>query len=506
MKEKIPKLARCFLLILISCLPLLLIAKLFFLKDPPVWPDEPLFFDLARNFLKTGKMTTSLYGGIFPDLEAVRFGYQPLYFYLLAGWMKLFGISIEVMRSFSLTLAIASLAVFFLTIKTYFKNSNWAIFGTLLLACNIFLLRASRLGRMEILTLFFLMASFLFFRWSLREGKSYLYPPAGLLAGLASLSHPIGAIALLNLFLGTILDSKRKHLLKQLSLAFLPVLVLYIVWMLITQDNLYSLFVTYLAHFHDKAPKPPFAWVLFQSDFSWRILFFLQIAVTAILTFFLVRFPRRDYLTAVGALLFSSLVVLLGKEGGYLLYPQPFFVLGLLLVVKFLSEAKNEMGIFLAFFLSAAIFLAQLNIQFFNNDNLGITNQQARSYWDSQSYDYHRLTSRIIGFLSKEEPDVFTALPRKTVGVFITATPDPYFDLEKFSQLKLYETADPYFPINETAYKRVLDSTSYIILTWIPHQFLADYIYKNTEKAVKVGQAGEYSAVIIKLKPLAKRT
>lgn len=481
------------ILIIVGVLPLILATSVLFLKDPPVWPDEVIFTDMASNLSLSGKLETNLYSGTFSNINRTGLGYPPAYFLILSSWISLWGANIEIVRLLSLTVAFSSLVVFFIMLKHLFKSNVIATFGTFLLSSNIYFSRASRLGRMEILTLLFLLLSVLLLVIAQKSHKSYVYLISGLMAAFAMLSHPMGVITTIIITLGVVLTRHNvREKLTNFLLVASPTLILGSIWLLLSQQDIIALWSTYQTHIQDKAPKLPYALLLFNSDLSWRLLFLAYLTVFFIfLLFYKKSLIQHRLIILIGTIISFSLPFI-GKENVYMLYFQPFIIMTFLVILS--QKGKQSAAIILA----AVIIFSHFFIQFLNNDSIGITGHNNKSVFTSTNYDYHDFTRRIVEKLPTSSPD-------KTIGVFISATPNPYFDLKKYQHLKFYEAADPYFPISEPAYKNVLDSSDYIIYTWIPHQFLADYINKNTERVSAVSQPDGYSAAVVKLKPKEKR-
>ena len=93
----------------LSIIPWIVLTSLLFLKDPMVWPDEAIFVDSAKTLLATGRLATNIFGDSIPGLTQHADWYPPLYFYLLAGWIRMFGASIESVRMLSVIFSFATL-------------------------------------------------------------------------------------------------------------------------------------------------------------------------------------------------------------------------------------------------------------------------------------------------------------------------------------------------------------------------------------------------------------
>lgn len=485
-RMKIKQLSFYLLLIVVSSLPLFLSSYFFFLKDPPIWPDEPIFLEMSQGLSTTGQTVSDLYG--LTETVTTGLGYPPFYFYVLGNWLKVFDPSIESMRALSFVLALLTIGVFLAIARNLVKSTPLAVLGAFFLAANVHFSRFSHIARMEMLVLFLVLVTWLFFLLAQKKQKNYYYLFAGISAGLASITHPVGLIAPFVPILCLLLISQplKKKIFQGLLIA-IPVLFIVSLWVLNTSENLSFLLSAFNSHLQGKGSKVPFMFLIFQSDFSWRWLIILYTAVFLLFSLLVLKSRERSAQFVLVGLIVSTVVTTVGKEGGYFLYIQPFLILALLFLLK------RFKGI--SIFLSILIFLNYLNIQYLNNDNIGITNNKSRSVFASLSFDYHDFGKRLIEYLPQN----------KEVSVFIAATPDPYFQLIKTGRFKVLEAADPDFPITDEHYKKALDSVDYIILTWIPHRFLSDYINRNMAENAVVGQQSGYKAIVIKLKPQAER-
>ena len=120
------------LVFILAISPWIISTKILFLKDPPVWPDEAIFTETALNIIDHGVMRTDLFGGAVPGLSTRALWYPPLYFYILAGWIKIFGAGIEAIRALSVAIAFLSLVFVFVIFK---RLTNSLIFTAMGLFC-----------------------------------------------------------------------------------------------------------------------------------------------------------------------------------------------------------------------------------------------------------------------------------------------------------------------------------------------------------------------------------
>lgn len=482
-------------LLLIAILPLIISFNFLYLKDPPVWPDEPVFYDMAKNLTTNNSLEARIYSGITSDVKTTGLGYPPLYFYALSYWTDVFGSNIETIRLLSLFVGIFSLSTFFFLSKLIFKNNYLATLGTILLSLDINFARSTRTGRMEIFTFFFMLLSFLFYILCKKKNRNIYYVLAGVTSGLAILTHPMGFIAPLIIGLNILITSTNlRKTLFHLFIFIMPIILALPFWIL-KSGNLFSLISTYGSHLQDKAPKIPYAFILFQTDFSWWLLLitYLIIFIVFIITFFKSKLFKEKYILVffLSGFIISSLILFWGREGGYMLYFQPFITL---MTLSLLNIYYKKSGFIFISILTLLLIFNYLNIQFFHNNNFAMTNNQITSIFDSQNFNYHSFTKNII--------DV---IPKHKANIFISSAPDPYFDLLKLNLYNFYEAPDPSFPILESDYKAVLDNSDFAIITWIPHKFLQKYIENNKENLTPVGQNNGYQAIVIKFVPKNKR-
>ncbi|MDO8638128.1 MAG: hypothetical protein Q7R43_01015 [Candidatus Daviesbacteria bacterium] len=337
--------------------------------------------------------------------------------------------------------------------------------------------------------------SFLFYILGQKNKKSIYYLLAGITSGFAILNHPMGFIAPIIIGVNILITGKRfDKTLLQLLLFTIPIIVAIPFW-IFKSGNFLNLISTYGSHLQDKSPKIPYLFVLFQTNFSWWLLFisYLIIFIIFLITFFKLKLSKEKFVPTfiLSGFMISSITLLWGKEGSYILYFQPFITL---IILFLLAKYYKKSGFLLISFLATLIILCYLNIQFFNNNNFQITNNNITSISGTQNYNYHVFTKNII-----------KTLPNQKLNIFIASVPDPYFDLLKLNLYNFYEAPDPYFPISESAYKKVLDDSDFAIVTWIPHKLLAKYIEDNKDIIIPVGQIDGYQAIIIKFIPRDKR-
>src|SRR5579862_1963825 len=136
-------------------------ATALFLKYPPVWPDEALYANPAINILRRGVMASDSWPGLLLGTNRHTYIAPPFYFLYLAGWFRLWGVGIVVMRLSSVAAGVVALAAtYFLGVKS--GLSPWlSLIPPSLLAIDSVFLRAALIGRPDMLALAFILLALL---------------------------------------------------------------------------------------------------------------------------------------------------------------------------------------------------------------------------------------------------------------------------------------------------------------------------------------------------------
>lgn len=500
-----------------SLLPLLVSARLFFLKDQPVWPDEAIYTDTANNILQKGVFATNIFNGAIAGLERHAYWYPPLYFYLEAGWGSVFGFGIESVRSLSLLFGVGSVFIMFLLCLKLFRSPISASIGSLLLSTDLAFGRAARIGRMDMMN-FFLILLALYISILADKGdqgdkrnKGILLIISGFVAGLAVVTHPLGVIAPLTVFLYLVINNfGKKRMIKKIILFSLPVAVLGIGW-LISMSGGWDIFLNqYKLQMVRKAPMTPYPIMLFNSLQSYRVLFSVYVVGVASLFFKIIMKRRKQDIFILIGMIVSTGMLLWGKEMWYLLYFQPFISLGLLSLFPQMSlrgvpitigttrqshyrrnqvDLNNSLlytiwgllhpdvksgfamtqGIVI---ISIIVIIIGLNLSFYKEvyDAVG-----------GDRKDYHVYTAKIETLIP----------PNKTI--FLASIPDPYFDLQ--TKYTLYEF--PTVPVSDLAYRNLLDSSDFIVTNLaFTDSTINDYIRKNAVKTTYIDISGYTTGVV----------
>ncbi len=188
------------------------------MNHPPVWPDEALFAGPAQSAIAGEGTGTNLMQGAAPGIESTTHWVPPFYFLVLAGWFQLLGVSIESMRLLSVAIACFGFATLFWVGCRLALPWPLRCVLVMLVALDPTWIRASTLGRMDLLSLTLALASL-----ALATGDCETKPreltaasgvcprrrietaslASGLLASLALLTHPIGVAAIVASFVAS---------------------------------------------------------------------------------------------------------------------------------------------------------------------------------------------------------------------------------------------------------------------------------------------------------------
>jgi hypothetical protein len=185
--------------LILSCY---LAARLMFIYPLP-WPDEALFADVAARFARTGVLGTDLYHEAIPSLTRHFFMTPPLYLLLVAAVFRVTGPGLLPLRLLSVGIACILAALTYGVARRSGLGRIASLGVVAILPGNIVFFRCALTGRMDGMSLAFVMlALWLALGEARRQGVPHPGPARGTgfamgcTAGLAFLSHPLGAVAL----------------------------------------------------------------------------------------------------------------------------------------------------------------------------------------------------------------------------------------------------------------------------------------------------------------------
>jgi hypothetical protein len=170
-------------------------------------PDESLCASIAWTLWTEGRLATDLLQGALPGIEHSVYWTPPFYYFVLAGWLGLFGPGLLSVRSLSLVLGLALIIILWQRRRSVGAPA-WTACGLILF--DPALQRAASMGRMDMLAITLTVGSLTVLEVCRGRGRDI---GAGMLAAAACLTHPLGAAAMASAGLTSLLRGRRPLLL-----------------------------------------------------------------------------------------------------------------------------------------------------------------------------------------------------------------------------------------------------------------------------------------------------
>ncbi|MBE7439832.1 MAG: hypothetical protein HS115_15365 [Spirochaetales bacterium] len=441
---------------------LFLLTRLNFLHWPFFWPDEALFSSPAIELARNGRMGTAVLAGLIPGIGEVTLWNAPLFMVLLGFLYSFTGESLLVMRSFSLLLGVGVLYVLAELLERLRFKSGY-IFGIpILLVLDLTFSRAANTGRMDMLTLLFLVLAFrqlLLIYYAVEPNTSRRLFWSGLYGGMAVISHPGGAM--ITVLYGIFLYRQSKKLLFVLLGFSLPLLG----WALYIIPHFAEFELQFLSQIVRKAGMLQAAagqsdtggiLVVFLSQFgSSRLLMFAAGLVFSLILIFGAVSLRRQKTALPLYVSFVAILamVLSGSEAWYAVYVGPFVVIFIADLDRHWSRWWHRLPL-----CAMALFATGSTLTYSVRELL-------------------RETDRAIGPFMEN----ITAATASCRSVYMRLRPDPYFHLrESRPDLELLEfiPGKLYYPGIEGRLKERFASIDCFLLdendSWEPilHQYI----------------------------------
>lgn len=463
------------ILTILSLLPYALITRQLFLRDPLVWPDEAIFVDTAKTLNATGRLATNLFGNLIPGLTIRANWYPPLYFYLLAGWIKTFGTSIESVRALSVILSVAALVMLFVLIYKLFGKLWLSWLGTTVLSLDYMFGQAARIARMDILTFFLLISAYLTFVVALTKKNRAMMTAAGFLCGVAVLTHPFGLLAPAVIGLTILLKPyEKEHKIRDLAAIAVPTIAAILFWLGSMRGTFHFFLEQYNLQFLRKTAIIAYPIQLFQGNALWRTLLLLYAGLFITMTVEWIAHRADDWVRfiAIGSWI-STAVILWGKETWFILYFQPFALLAMLYLIQKALKYHHLYPKIIIYILLSIILI--LNIKIYS---------VAFAAYGTSAFRYHPFIEVIRHHIPPGS------------RIFLATLPDPYFDLQNDKTLTFFEF--PTVPVQPAAYRKLLDSADLIIINFLADPTLMDYVSKYATIQTHIEQPGGYETIIFK--------
>ncbi len=182
-------------LVLAAGLILYLVLSLAWLENGRPMIDEGWFANPALNLIQFGNFGTSSLTGVL-GFDHVTFWTGPVYLVLLFLPVKLFGFHLWSVRLLGVVCDLLVVALCYLLSLELAASKMAAALAVLFLATDASFLFMARRARMEALTALLVAALLLCLVRASTSGRGRLYLGAGLISGIALLTHPIGVVCL----------------------------------------------------------------------------------------------------------------------------------------------------------------------------------------------------------------------------------------------------------------------------------------------------------------------
>lgn len=406
-----PRNVTLFISFLLALFPFSYISSKLFLTKREVWLDEAIFHSVTTTFLETGRLTTDIYGSLAPYIQKTQFMYPPLFFWVQSIWFRIFSDSIESIRALSLVCAIGVLVVAYFIVKRLTLRRYLSLLVVVLLSLDCRFLLASRIGRVEMLTLLCMSLSLFWFIKAKQTDSRQSYVVSGMAAGLAGLGHFMGYM-IVSILCISYLAGWRKHKKSLVPLVYiaLPTFLFTGMWLTSYLTYIYSL-IEQVAY--QVSVKSQYIGILqAQIPSVFGIVHSLVFGSSVAILYGIQKFDKNVRVVLVG-LVVSFVFAWFAKDEWYSLYF--YYFLNVVFVVGFiigLSHKKIYIMTLCAVFGIWGIFTSVLQIR-----------QDMHN-----PYDYHQYAQGIAELI-----------PADVKNICLFVTPDPYFELIKDPQKNVYE-------------------------------------------------------------------
>ena len=300
------------LVCLLACVPLLT-------KYPAPGSDEPGFVDPAITLLNHGYLGTTLYEGLVPTMDRQIYWQPPFYFVALAGWFWIFGPGLEQARLFSLACGLTIVWLVYLLARRW--TGPWpALAVSVLCAVSYWLTTRAVFARMDVLCVALSLAAVLAY-------VRRMVWLAGVLAGLAFLTHPLGVVPIATIVAHQALTRQPLRHIRNACTGFVLGGVVWLIYALQNWDAFQLQMALQLAR---KQQSPPY-WYQFWMARNHAIAIGVVAGATAWLAFTRRR-PAGSELVVVGTVV-AFAAATYAAETGYFLYFFPFGCVALAMAI-----------------------------------------------------------------------------------------------------------------------------------------------------------------------------
>jgi 4-amino-4-deoxy-L-arabinose transferase-like glycosyltransferase len=439
-------------------------AKPLLLKHPPVSVDEALFANPAISLLHHGTMSTDLLRGTMPGIGQHTYWTPPLYFLYLAAVFRIAGPSLVSLR---LATTATALAVLFLTYLLSIRTGlsrRMALLPVCLVAVDAMFLRGALVGRMDMLTLCFILLALWMATRSFAPWNSFV---TGVTCAIALLTHPAGIVAPIAVIAFYLLSAESRRL-----RSFVPlmagILIPFLPWLIYISfaprdflaqfggqlarkakgHNLHDSFVSFFFYLigqyaNDGGPITDILWVL-----PLWIVGLAGLGDAARLASSQDRSRARSLYLIYGSQILIIALILWSGQVWYIVYVIPITAIGVIhFLNNTLSPPRGISGMALAFLVLCCVGgFVVMNLR----HTARVNYRQNILY--RPEFDYPQWSSEV----SRKTPPGSTVL--------LCLTPDLYFGLKDRQDLTLREYLPPNIPIGHDAYWSYLSQADYVIV------------------------------------------
>lgn len=482
-----------YLLLLLILVIFISYALIFILKIPPVWPDEALYADIASNILNTHHFGLTLWSGLVKGSEQAGVGYPPLYFYLLADGFKIAGFSILAQRLISIIASIFFLITYYFLGRRLSLKGIFSILPILFLILDSTFLKTALIGRPEIIVLLLGITSLSLLTYvnKVSTKKTLLLFLSGFLLGVGFLTHYTTLFFIFSTAAYLFILYRQKVIRFKDALFFLTPLATFCAgWLIYVLTHWLSFWEIIRLSLNTKSGGVHYLWsVLGYQSLSTKIIYLSYLLVT----WEFIRFTLTEKKSKYFLLLLSLLAAWLFSYNYNLEFSYatitPFVYLSLVLILqnsKGLGEklAKVPASFVLSFILATVMITLNLNTYL-----KSITQQRG------DNYSYNLFTQRLTDLIPNHS------------NIYLSAIPDPYYGFKTQREDTLHQFSA--LPVQKEDLIKVLNNSDYIIFNSVlgptNGDTLTNYIEKNTEHIYTVGEANQYQAEVILLKPRNQR-
>lgn len=456
---------------------------------PEVWPDEPIYVDIAKNILKQGSWNSSLLGPMLPGGNMPAYWNPPLFFALVAGWMALGISSIQFIRTLPFVAGILFIYFYQRTTNLIFSDNRqiWTIVPIGLLLLDPIFIKSMHILRPEIFVLLTgFIALWFYLQTSVNSKYSWWrYLVTGIFCAVSTLLHFLGGFFFICIGIHAMFirqTSKRLQRIVPFGVMLLSFSLIMGVWLLSVVPHWNAFSTQILSATSHKSFEEP--WIITSIKYDQVESVFahiIRLLFSAIFVLYMLITRKKVFLLPLFFLVVSWGLTTYGKMVWYFVYTLPF---AYWVMEIFLRESSRHRDIHLLIWFAVIILILNQVLQ------IG-----SLTKFVGKDRAYNEFSDQIAKIIP----------PGKTV--FLSAIPDPYFGLTTKNYYTFYTF--PALRTDTSTYIDTLDRSDYVVYTstynWLVFGRLQDvYFQKNTVQSFEV-ENSLYSARVFKLKPRSER-